>query len=148
MTGDKEITLGGAGSSDKDFDDTVFSVQGSWGQYLSESSLWGVRQTVNARDSEGESVKFDGSTRVFYDYHFGTGKARPFIGASVGGVYGDRVDETFMAGPEVGFKYWVQDKTFITAMAEYQFLFKSGSDAQDRYDDGVFLYSIGIGFNY
>jgi len=42
----------------------------------------------------------------------------------------------------------VQDKTFITAMAEYQFLFKSGSDAQDRYDDGVFLYSIGIGFNY
>ncbi len=33
-------------------------------------------------------------------------------------------------------------------MAEYQFLFKSGSDAQDRYDDGVFLYSIGIGFNY
>ena len=148
MTGDKEITLGGAGSSDKDFDDTVFSVQGSWGQYLSESSLWGVRQTVNARDSEGESVKFDGSTRVFYDYHFGTGKARPFIGASIGGVYGDRVDETFMAGPEVGFKYWVQDKTFITAMAEYQFLFKSGSDAQDRYDDGVFLYSIGVGFNY
>ncbi|BFN27805.1 hypothetical protein PsSCT_25670 [Pseudomonas sp. SCT] len=148
MTGDKEITLGGAGSSDKDFDDTIFSVQGSWGQYLSESSLWGVRQTVNARDTEGESVKFDGSTRVFYDYHFGTGKARPFIGASIGGVYGDRVDETFMAGPEIGFKYWVQDKTFITAMAEYQFLFKSGSDAQDRYDDGVFLYSIGIGFNY
>ncbi len=140
--------MGGAGSSDKDFDDTVFSVQGSWGQYLSESSLWGVRQTVNARDTEGESVKFDGSTRVFYDYHFGTGKARPFIGASIGGVYGDRVDETFMAGPEVGFKYWVQDKTFITAMAEYQFLFKSGSDAQDRYDDGVFLYSIGVGFNY
>ncbi len=100
------------------------------------------------RDTEGESVKFDGSTRVFYDYHFGTGKARPFIGASIGGVYGDRVDETFMAGPEVGFNYWVQDKTFITAMAEYQFLFKSGSDAQDRYDDGVFLYSIGVGFNY
>ncbi|MFT8162373.1 hypothetical protein, partial [Salmonella enterica] len=66
MAGDKEITLGGAGSSDKDFDDTVFSVQGSWGQYLSESSLWGVRQTVNARDTEGESVKLDGSTRVFY----------------------------------------------------------------------------------
>ena len=79
---------------------------------------------------------------------FGNGKARPFIGASIGGVYGDRVDETFMASPEIGFKYWVQDKTFITAMAEYQFLFKSGSDAQDRYDDGVFLYSIGIGFNY
>ena len=75
VAGDREVTLSGAGSSDKDFDDTVFSVQGSWGTYLDESSMWGVRQTVNARDSEGESVQFDGSTRVFYDYHFGSGKA-------------------------------------------------------------------------
>lgn len=147
-TGDQEITLSGAGSSDKDFNDTVFSVQGSWGQYLSNSSLWGIRQTVNARDSEGESVQWDGSSRVFYDYHFGTGNARPFIGASIGGIYGEEVDETFMAGPEVGIKYWVQDKTFITAMAEYQFLFKSGSDAQDRYDDGAFFYSVGVGYNF
>jgi hypothetical protein len=146
--GDREVTLGGAGSSDKDFDDTVFSVQGSWGTYLDESSMWGVRQTVNARDSEGESVQFDGSTRVFYDYHFGSGNTRPFVGLSVGGIYGEEVDETFMAGPEVGLKYWVQDKTFITAMAEYQFLFKSGSDARDRYDDGAFFYSVGIGYNY
>lgn len=147
-TGDQEITLNGAGSSDKDFDSTVFSVQGSWGQYLSDASLWGVRQTVSARDQEGESVKFDGSTRVFYDYQFGSGAARPFLGLSVGGVYGDQVDETFMAGPEVGIKYWVLDKTFITAMAEYQFLFKSGSDARDRYDDGAFFYSVGLGYNF
>lgn len=80
--GDQEITLGGAGGSDKDFDDSAISVQGSWGQYLSESSLWGVRQTVNARDSEGESVQWDGSTRVFYDYHFGSGNGRPFVGAA------------------------------------------------------------------
>ncbi len=146
--GDQEITLNGAGSSDKDFDSTVFSVQGSWGQYLSDASLWGVRQTVSARDQEGESVKFDGSTRVFYDYQFGSGAARPFLGLSVGGVYGDQVDETFMAGPEVGIKYWVLDKTFITAMAEYQFLFKSGSDARDRYDDGAFFYSVGLGYNF
>ncbi|MFI8739973.1 hypothetical protein [Stutzerimonas zhaodongensis] len=148
VAGDREVTLGGAGSSDKDFDDTVLSVQGSWGTYLDEASMWGVRQTVNARDSEGESVQFDGSTRVFYDYHFGSGNTRPFVGVSVGGIYGEEVDETFMGGPEVGIKYWVQDKTFITAMAEYQFLFKSGSDARDRYDDGAFFYSVGIGYNY
>lgn len=148
VAGDREVTLGGAGSSDKSFDDTVFSVQGSWGTYLDEASMWGVRQTVNARDSEGESVKFDGSTRVFYDYHFGNGQTRPFVGVSVGGIYGDQVDETFMGGPEIGIKHWVRDKTFITAMAEYQFLFKSGSDARDRYDDGAFFYSVGIGYNY
>lgn len=95
QAGDREITLSGAGSSDKSFDDTVFSVQGSWGKYLDESSMWGIRQTINARDEEGESVQFDGSTRVFYDYHFGSGNTRPFVGLSLGGLYGEEVDETF-----------------------------------------------------
>lgn len=146
--GDQEVTLSGAGSSDKDFDSTVFAVQGSWGQYLSESSLWGLRQTINARDQEGESVKFDGSTRLFYDYHFGSGNTRPFVGLSVGGLYGEQVDETFMGGPEIGIKHWLQGSTFVTAMMEYQFLFKSGSDARDRYDDGAFFYSVGLGYNF
>lgn len=146
--GDQEVTLSGAGSSDKEFDDTALSVQGSWGQYLDQSSLWGVRQTVNARDTEGESVQFDGSTRIFYDYHFGSGKARPFVGASIGGIYGEEVDETFMAGPEVGFKYWVLDQAFIQALVEYQFLFESASEADDRYDDGAFFYSVGLGYNF
>ncbi|MBD7977796.1 MULTISPECIES: hypothetical protein [Pseudomonas] len=148
VTGDQEITLSGAGSSDKDFDSTVMAVQGSWGQYLSEQSLWGIRQSINIRDDEGDDTKFDGSTRVFYDYHFGTGNTRPFIGVSLGGVYGEQVEESFMAGPEIGIKHWVADKTFITAMAEYQFLFESGSEADDRFDDGLFLYSLGIGYNF
>ncbi|MGV8843598.1 MAG: hypothetical protein ACOH2I_10265 [Pseudomonas sp.] len=148
VTGDQEVTLGGAGSSDKEFDTTVFALQGSWGQYLSDASLWGIRQTINARDQEGESVKFDGSTRAFYDYHFGNGNTRPFVGVSLGGLYGDDVDDTFMAGPEIGIKHWVMDKTFITAMMEYQFLFKSGSEADDRFDDGAFFYSVGVGYNF
>lgn len=148
VAGDQEVTLSGAGSSDKDFDTTVFALQGSWGQYLSDASLWGVRQTINARDQEGESVKFDGSTRVFYDYHFGHGNTRPFIGVSLGALYGDKVDDTFIAGPEIGIKHWVHENTFITALMEYQFLFKSGSDAEARFDDGAFFYSVGVGYNF
>jgi hypothetical protein len=148
VAGDQEITLNGAGTSDKDFDSTVFSIQGSWGQYLSDSSLWGVRQSINAFDQEGDDVKFDGSTRLFFDYHFGSGSFRPFVGLSLGGVYGERVEETFIAGPEIGIKYWVQDKAFITAMAEYQFLFESGDEARDRYDDGALFYSVGLGYNF
>lgn len=147
-TGTQEITLGGAGTSDKDFDSSVLSLQGSWGKYLSDSSLWGVRQTVDVSDTEGESVAFSGSTRVFYDYLFGSGAARPFIGVSVGGLYGEHVDDTFMGGPEIGLKYWVQNNVFITGMAEYQFLFKSGSDARDRYDDGAIFYSVSLGYNF
>ncbi|QIB53188.1 hypothetical protein G3M63_09440 [Pseudomonas sp. OIL-1] len=146
--GDQEMTLSGAGSSDKDFDASILSVQGSWGQYLSESSLWGIRQTVNASDSEGESVQFDGSTRVFYDYHFGSGNGRPFVGVSLGGIYGENVDETFMGGPEVGYKHWLNENTFVTGMVEYQFLFESASDVDDRYDDGALFYSVGLGYNF
>ena len=146
--GTQEITLSGAGSSDKDFDSTNLSVQGSWGQYLNESSLWGIRQLVTVFDEEGESTKFQGATRVFYDYHFGTGPTRPFIGASIGGIYGDNVDDTFMAGPEVGIKHWLNDSTFITGLVEYQFLFDSGSEAEDTFDDGTFLYSLGLGYNF
>ncbi|WP_442908963.1 hypothetical protein [Halopseudomonas sp.] len=147
-TGDNEITLSGAGASDNDFDNNNISFQGSWGEYLSDSSLWGLRQSVGVSDSEGESTNFSGSTRVFYDYHFGSGPAKPFIGASIGGIYGDGVDDSFMAGPEVGLKYWVKDDVFITGMMEYQFLFKNGDGASDNYDDGAIFYSVGVGFNY
>ncbi|GGC85858.1 hypothetical protein [Halopseudomonas salina] len=146
--GDREITLSGAGASDKDFDQNGISMQGSWGEYLSPSSLWGVRQSIGISDSEGEETNFDGSTRVFYDYHFGTGDTRPFIGASIGGIYGEQVDESFIAGPEIGVKHWVKEDVFITGMMEYQFLFKSASDADDRYDDGAIFYSVGVGYNF
>ena len=124
-TGDREITLSGAGASDNDFDQNGISLQGSWGEYLSPSSLWGVRQSIGISDSEGEETNFDGSTRVFYDYHFGAGNTRPFIGASIGGIYGEQVDESFIAGPEIGIKHWVKEDVFITGMMEYQFLFES-----------------------
>lgn len=146
--GDQEITLSGAGSSDKDLDGAAFSVQGSWGQYLSERSLWGVRQLVNIRDTDDDDTRVDGATRVFYDYHFGQGSMRPFVGMSIGGIYGDDVDDTFTGGPEVGMKYYMQENTFVVGMVEYQFLFDSGSDVDDRFDDGALYYSLGIGYNF
>src|SRR5690606_16996246 len=76
--GTQEVTLSGEGDSDKDFDTNVLNIQGSWGQYLNESSLWGIRQSIGISDREGESTDFNGATRIFYDYHFGVGNTRPF----------------------------------------------------------------------
>lgn len=146
--GTQEVTLSGGGSSDKDFDSTVFSLNGSWGQYFDPNSMWGVRQTVGIRDNEGESTRFDGATRFFYDYHFGSGATRPFVGISLGGIYGEGVDDTFSGGPEVGLKHYLKEDVFVTAMVEYQFLFDSGSDARDNYDDGALFYNIGLGYNF
>lgn len=144
--GDWEFTLGGSGSSDKNFDAGGFGANGSIGYFLTEESEVSLRSSGNFSDF-GTSV-FNGSTRVAYDYHFDLDRFRPFVGLNAGMVYGDNVDETGIAGLEGGLKYYVQPKTFIFAMAEYQWLFDNSSQAVDGIDDGQFLYSLGIGFNF
>lgn len=146
--GAKEFTLSGAGSSDKEFDNNVFALDASYGHYLSSASSIGVRQSVGVADSEGSDSEWNGSTRFFYDYHFGEQKWRPFLGVNIGYIYGESVDETFIAGPEAGLKYYVLPSTFIVAQVEYQFLFESADDADSRFDDGAFAYGVGIGFNF
>lgn len=146
--GDREITISGQGQSDKDFDNNAFSFVASFGKYMSSKSQLGLRQSLSISDPKSGSTDVDGSTVGFYDYHFGRGDLRPFIGANLGYSYGDRTDETFSGGPEAGLKYYVLDKTFIQGLVQYQFLFDSSSDIEDNYDDGIIYYSVGMGYNF
>lgn len=148
VQGEREFTLGGAGTSDEDFDNNVFGAAGSLGWFLSDRSEWGFRQQINYSKSVGTSSVWGGATDVFYDYHFGDGKARPFIGASLGYLYGENTDDSFIAGPEVGVKYYALEKTFIYAKLSYEFLFEDADQINDRYDDGAVFYGVGVGFNY
>lgn len=149
--GDREFSLAGTGSSDKDFDNSTFGISADLGWYTSARTAWGVRQSINFADIEGQGLSDDfwnGSTRGYVNYHFGGGNARPFIGASLGVVYGDGVNDSGFAGLEFGLKYYVLEKTYILARAEYQFFFDSGSSAEDNFDDGAFAYTFGMGFNF
>lgn len=148
VSGDREVTISGQGQSDKDLDNNAFSMTASYGKYMSDQGQVGIRQSLSVSDREGDSADFDGATVGFYDYHFGGGDLRPFLGANLGYNYGDRTEETFSAGPEAGLKYYVLDKTFVQGMVQYQFLFDSGSDVDDNYDDGILYYSVGMGFNF
>lgn len=146
--GDREITIGGQGQSDKDFDNNAFAMTASYGKYISSQSQIGLRQSLSVSDPDGESTDFDGATVGFYDYHFGRSDLRPFIGANLGYNYGDRTEETFSGGPEAGLKYYVLEKTFIQGLVQYQFLFDSSNDVEDNFDDGIIYYSVGMGFNF
>lgn len=151
QVGDREFTLSGTGSSDKDFDSSSFGISGDYGWYLTDRTLAGIRQSINFADIEGEDLSDDfwnGSTRGFVDYHFGRGAARPFVGASLGGIYGDGVKDTGIAGLETGLKYYLLATTFVQARAEYQFLFESGDSAKDNIDDGAWAYTFGMGLNF
>jgi hypothetical protein len=140
---DWEITLGGSGSNDNDFDTGSLAWSGSAGYFFRERQEVGIRQSVSYADF-GDSL-WNGSTRLFYDYHIGSGAFRPVIGANFGWVYGDTVKETLAAAPEAGVKWYLTDTAFLFFLAEYQFFFEDAGDADDTFDDGSFVHTMGIG---
>ena len=150
--GDREFSISGTGSSDKNFDSGSFGLTGDLGWYLQNDLVAGIRQIVNYASIEGESIKDDfwnGSTRGYLNYQFLHNQARPFVGASLGGIYGDGVKNSSFAGLETGLKYYVAEKAYFLARVEYQFFFSSSSDASDAFqDDGAWAYTLGLGYNF
>ncbi|MGC2856116.1 hypothetical protein ACM64Y_11635 [Novispirillum sp. DQ9] len=147
QVGSWEMTLSGSGSSDTDFDNNTIGVSGSIGQYMMPNVLVGLRQTLNYASNANRDT-ITGATRVFADYVFDLQRWRPYIGASFGGIYGERVNNTFAAGPELGVKYYPDRNTFIFAQTEYQFTFRDSDEIDDAFDDGGFFHAIGVGFNF
>lgn len=147
--GSGEFSLSGAGTSDKDFDRNIFNLNVTVGSYLSKYNVVGIRQSVSANNNqEEEETDWNGSTRVFYDYHFDAYPWKPLLGVSAGYIYGETINETWIAGPELGLKYYVHDNAFVSALIEYQFLFDDADQADDQFDDGVYIYSMGVGLNF
>jgi len=137
--GDKTLSLSGAGTNDKDFNDGSFSLTLTPGYFISNEVEIGVRQTLTYADG------FNGATFGFVDYNFnnvGDGKLVPYVGIAAGASYGEDVDTDWSAGPEIGARYFVNSTTFINVNATYQF------DLQDGIEDGAFFYGVGIGFRF
>ncbi|MCB1844697.1 MAG: outer membrane beta-barrel protein [Halioglobus sp.] len=146
--GDGSVSIFGTGASDKNFDGNNFGVAGEIGYYGSDQLLYGIRQSVSGSAGDDVSDAWNGATRLFADYHFGSGPALPYVGANIGAIYGDGVKNTGSAGLEAGVKYYVLDKTFINFGVEYAFLFDDGDDIDNSFDDGAFFYNLGVGFNF
>ena len=145
-TGDWEFTLGGSGSADQEFDSGGFGLNGSVGYFFNPNLELGLRQSLNY-NSEADN-EFAGSTRAAVDWHFTQlGKFVPFVGVNTGIDYNSD-ENTWGIGPELGFKYYVMPKTFIMAMGEYRWYFDDFSEIDNNADDGAFVFTVGIGFNF
>ena len=145
--GDKEITLSGSASNSSDFDGVFIGANGSFGYFVTDNLEIGVRQSLTYTDV-GVDASLNGSTRVAGDFHFDLEAWQPFVGANFGYVYGDAVSDTFEAAPEAGIKWFVNSTTFVFAMVEYQFFFDQADEADNAFEDGQFLWSLGIGFRF
>ena len=145
--GDKEITLSGFAANGPDLDGVNIGANGSIGYFMTDNLELSLRQSLSYTDI-GVDSSLNGSTRVALDFHFDLEAWQPFVGGNFGYVYGDAVNDTFEAAPEAGVKWFVNSTTFVFAMVEYQFFFDSADDVDSSFEDGQFLWSLGIGFRF
>ncbi len=144
-----ELQLLGAGSNDVNFEGGGFTATAQIGYYFTDQWQVLVRQSASYTDTGADSV-WSGSTRLGGAYHFNYSDDQrfvPYLGVNLGYIYGD-VNDTFIAGPELGLRFFVNDTTFITGSVSYEFLFDSTDDADSSFSDGQFVYGLGIGFQW
>ncbi|MFA6289028.1 MAG: hypothetical protein WC661_16725 [Opitutaceae bacterium] len=149
VKGSWEFTLGGSGGSNKELNNSLGGANASLGYYLTNTLEVSVRQSANYTNDTGNGgANYDGSFFAGIDQHFGTGRLRPFVGVNFGRLYGDSTNDTWAAGIEGGLKFYVLPKTFLFALANYAWTFDDSDKATDNFDDGAFLWSVGVGFNF
>jgi len=144
--GNWEVMLNGAGVSDKDLDSTIFSLEGSLGYFFTSHIEGSVRQALSLSTIEHAGSSWSATTRGALDYNFDLGRFWPFVGGNIGYIYGDDVSDTWEAGIEGGLKFFVNNTTFILGMVEYEWFLNNNDD--DSFNDGQFVYILGIGFKW
>lgn len=146
--GDQEFTISGSGSSGTELDQGAFGLSGELGWYLTDHVEAGIRQSASWSGVDNGDDFWTASTGGFVNYQFGDARLKPVVGASLGYAYGNAVDESFYAGVGGGLKYYVLPSTFIQGAAEWQFYFDEPDHANNAFDDGSFVYTLGVGYNF
>ncbi len=144
--GDRTFTLSGAGTSDKNFDNSAVSVEAQFGYFTKNNWELSFRQKIGYVNQD--SSRWDFTSRIAADYYLDTVKfqgrlkgMKTFVGASIGYMYDDDLSGDYMYGPEGGVKYFFNDTTFAIAMISFNLV--NSDDKDDRFD-----YTFGIGFKF
>lgn len=146
--GDKDLTLEGSGASDKDLDNTAFSLEANLGYFFTDNLEGSIRQGLGFTDVPGSDNDWYAATRVALDYHWDMGRWWPFLGANLGYIYGDQVRNTWVASPEGGVKYFMNETTYVLGLIEYEFFFRDSDNISDAFQDGRFVYILGLGVRW
>ncbi len=147
--GSDEITISGSGTSNRQLNNSLGGADLSLGNYFTDTTELVLRQTVDYSNPSPGGQEWDGSTKVALDQHvLASGPLRPFVGANFGGIYGQRVRDTWAAGLEGGAKFYTMPQTFLFAELEYDWFFRHAEHALgSKFNDGEWNWSLGIGFN-
>ncbi len=145
--GDTSFVLAGTGANDKGFDNGSFGLSASLGRYMTDHLELSVRQALNWAQVNNNSSS-SASTRLAADYNFPLGRWELFLGANIGYIYGGAVNNTGIAGPEAGVKYYLKPDTYAYLQTEWQYYFNSGNALTDNFSDGSYAHIVGIGLTF
>lgn len=149
QTGQREFILGGSGGSNRRLSDSFGGATASYGVFFTDQWQGVIRQTINYANPNDGGRTWNGSTKVAADFHIPTGgRLLPFVGVNFGRIYGSSLRDTWAAGIEAGAKLYVQPRTFVFLMAEYNWLFRKTREIDNNFGSGQYYWTTGIGFNF
>ena len=143
--GNWSLEIAGQGSNDNSFESTSIGAQGEIGYFFTDNLEVALRQDLTYNDAFGSN--WNGTTSIAADWHFDLGQWQPYVGGAIGYTYGQNTQDTWLAAPEAGVKYFLNHTTFIDLRAQYQFFFDSGG-GDSQFNDGKFLYSLALGVKW
>lgn len=144
---DKDFFLNGIGVSSDDWDNKTLTIGASLGYFFTDNIEGSIRQDISYVEGENTRSAAAAATRGALDYYFDMGRWWPFVGVTLGYVYGDEVNESWAFGPEGGVKYFVNDTTYIFGTLGIEWFSDSGGK-NDVFDDGRWIYAVGIGYRW
>lgn len=146
--GNVEVLLAGSGGNDEDFEAGSGAASLGLGYYLTDGLELVARQSGSFADPGPGSDAWSGVSRAGLDFNFVFAPLVPYVGGTIGYIYGDGVHDSWIAGPEAGLKWYIKDEAFLQASVEYAFFFDNEDTVGDAFDDGTFLYSLGFGLRF
>jgi hypothetical protein len=144
-----EFTLGGSGVSDKHWNAVDAGVNASAGYYFTDVIELTARQSASWVDTgPGSGDKFAFGTTVAIDFHIPLDVFQPFVGANIGYLYGNGINDTWAAGPEAGVKIYIKSDVFIVVFGEWEVAWHENETFGQALDEGAWFYSVGLGARF
>ena len=146
--GDSSLMLGGGFFHAQGTEVGLFTLDVGYGYFLSDNWEVGVLQTFSYTIIDDDKDMWWASTIPYFNYNFRAKEAfQPFIGAFIGASYNED-DATGTIGPQLGFKSFVYDNTFVMLKYRYEWFFNelTVDEIEDTSSEGNHVVTLGVGF--
>lgn len=144
--GEHTLMLSGGGISSEDFSGNKTALEVELGYFWTDTFATAVRQELAYENYR--SGMFLGSTAIAADWFWALSQVSPFVGASVGAVYGNHRDTELVLGPEAGVRKLIGESVFVNLMAQYEMFRDPSAQTPDERWGGRFAYTLGLGMRY